>query len=222
MKFFEECVDTFDAMDKNAKEICDTVWNDVSFKVQDQKLTSSGIFDPLKRQQILTDLKQRPSFLVHVANKLISSGKKVKTFVEVGTAQGMQSIIFSKAFPESIVYTCDIKDDRDQTFVDSKNAIFVLGDAKALSEKMKDDGVEASLCWIDGSHDHYAVIDDFLSLYPRANSDTVWAFDDYDSRFGCFKDLNVLIRHFEEHVVLDLGLTASGNPNRIVLTRGFR
>jgi hypothetical protein len=222
MNFFEDCVNSFDSMDSRVKDICDSVWNDVSYKVQDQKLTSSGIFDPHKRQQILTDLKQRPSFLVHVALKASAAGQGMKTFVEVGTAQGLQSIIFAKALSDSLVYTCDIKDDRHSTFSENKNVRFVLGDAQQLSKKMKEDDAVADLCWIDGSHDHYAVVDDFLSLMPRSTKSTIWAFDDYDSRFGCFRDLNVLIKHFEEHVVLDLGLTASGNPNRIVVARGLQ
>lgn len=222
MSFFEDCVNDFESMDSSLKTTCDSVWDEVSLKVQDQKLTNSGIFDPHKRQQILTELKQRPSFLVHVANKAKTSGQKMDTFVEVGTAQGLQSIIFAKSFPNSSVYTCDIKDERDKNFEENKNIKFVLGDSLTLGKELRKDEKSVDLCWVDGSHDHYSVVDDFLSLLPRTHKSTIWAFDDYDSRFGCFRDLNVLIKHFEEHVVLDLGLTASGNPNRIIVARGFQ
>lgn len=222
MGFFESCVENFESMDESTKKICDSVWKDVSFSTQDQKLTSSGIFDPVKRQQILTDLQQRPSFLAHVAKKLAILGIQMKTFAEVGTAQGLQSLIFAKSFPDATVFTCDVKDVRDKNFHEITNARFVLGNSQVLSKEVKSNKKTIDFCWIDGAHDSHDVIDDFLSLLPQTEKHTVWAFDDYDSRFGCFRDLNVLIKHFEEHIILDLGLTASGNPNRIVLARGFQ
>jgi hypothetical protein len=219
MGFFEECVESFETMDPTIRKKCDDLWDSVSLNVQEQKLSSNGIFDVGRRNKILKELKQRPSFLVHVASKITHDG--LLNFAEVGTAQGLQSIMFADTFAKSQVYTCDIKDDRGQKFHEYQNIKFVLGDSLVLGKELKSSSVSLDFCWVDGSHDHYAVLDDFLSLLPSTHDDTVWAFDDYDTRFGCFRDLNVILKHFREHVVLDLGETASGNPNRIVLTRGF-
>ena len=222
MNFLEECVESFDKMDQTCRKSCDDLWDSISLKVQDQKLTASGILDPEKRSKILNDLKQRPAFLVHVAKKVVSLGHEMGTIAEVGTAQGLQSIVFSKAFPDAHVYTCDIKDDRDSSFSSYPNLKFVPGDSLALNKELRERGRRVDFCWVDGSHDNYAVLDDFLSLSTCAHRSTIWAFDDYDTRFGCFRDLNILLRHFEESIVLDLGLTASGNPNRIILARKLK
>lgn len=222
MNFFEECVSSFDSMREDLRSISETTWREISLSTQEKKLDDNRITDHQRRFQILKDLQQRPQFLVHLAQKLRDNGVRMKTFAEVGTAQGLQSITFARAFKDSNVYTCDIKDDRSPLFKDHPNIEFVSGESTALSKKIKSKGDTVDMFWIDGAHDSYSVIDDFLSLQPRSTKDTVWAFDDYDTRFGCFKDLNVLIRHFEEHIVLDLGQTASGNPNRIVVVRGFQ
>ena len=219
MKFLEDCVNTFESMDPEVRKTCVGLWESISLRVQEQKLSSSGINDPSKRSQILSDLSQRPAFLVHVAMKAAAAGCSMNTIAEVGTAQGLQSIVFAKSLPNVTVYTCDIKDDRDSSFSSYENLKFVTGDSLVLNKELKSQGKTVDFCWIDGSHDNYAVLDDFLSLVRCAHKDTIWAFDDYDTRFGCFRDLNVLLRHFEESIVLDLGLTASGNPNRIILAR---
>lgn len=220
--FLTNCVDTFESFDKETRKICDNLWNDISLSTQEKKLTTHGILDSDKRNKIIEDLKQRPSFLVHVAMKSREAGNDIRTIVEVGTAQGLQSIVFAKTMPGSFVYTCDVKDDRVDVFSTCNNVEFVLGNSRKLKEKIKEKSFEKlDFCWIDGSHDHYAVLEDFLSLLPHTHENTIWAFDDFDQRFGCFSDMNVLLRHFEEHVIVDMGLTASGNPNRIMLTRRF-
>lgn len=221
--FLTECVNTFDSLESSLRERCDSLWDEISLRTQESKLSAHGIMDAEKRNRILSDLKQRPSFLVHVALRARNEGFGIRNIAEVGTAQGLQSIVFAKTIPECQVYTCDIKDDRStHVFSTCENIDFVLGDALKLKEKIKESSERnVDFCWVDGSHDHYAVIDDFLSLLPCTHKDTIWAFDDFDQRFGCFRDLNVLLRHFKEHVVLDLGLTASGNPNRIMLARRF-
>lgn len=221
IEFFEECVKTFESMDSNAKSKCEETWNRISLNVQQKKLDENGIFNDEKRNQILTGLKTRPSFLVHVAMQSIAQGHDIKTIAEVGTAQGLQSIVFSETLKDAKIYTCDIKDDRDKNFSIHENIRFVSGDSTSLNTVIKEEKQKVDFCWIDGSHEHYAVLDDFLSLVSLSHSSTIWAFDDYDKRFGCFTDISVILRHFREKAVLDLGLTASGNPNRIVLTRGM-
>lgn len=219
-KLLQTSIGSFKYFDKSLSKLCTDTWDEISLHIQEKKLDSSMIFDLQTREKILNDLKVRPMLLVHIANVAKSFGLEIKNFAEVGTAQGMQSIIFSRCFPDSQVYTCDIKDDRDKNFSLNKNIEFVLGDSLALKKRIKDDA-KLDFCWIDGAHDHYSVVYDFMSLFSKSHKDTIWAFDDYDSRFGCYHDLNILAKHFKEVVVLDLGLTASGNPNKIMLAKGY-
>lgn len=222
MGLFESCVNTFESMDPLLKKDCLSLWKSISLATQEKKLTSNGILNADKREAILESLSQRPAFLIYVALKAINLGYKMETIAEVGTAQGLQSIIFASVLKNSRIFTCDIKDDRDSNFSNYKNLNFILGNSMSLKKELVKEQRKVDLFWIDGSHENYAVIDDFLSLQSCSHRDTIWAFDDYDSRFGCFMDLNVLIRHFEEAIVLDLGLTASGNPNRIILARRLK
>lgn len=215
----KNAINDFKNLDTSLLKVCNETWDEVSLNVQENKLTNSGILDPETRKKILDGLKVRPSLLVHIANYAKSLGLKIETFAEVGTAQGMQSIIFSRCFPDSKVYTCDIKDDRVTNFSENKNIEFILGDSISLKKSIKDFKID--FFWIDGAHDHYSVIYDFMSLFSKSHKDTIWAFDDYDSRFGCYHDLNILAKHFKEVMVLDLGLTASGNPNKIMIAKGY-
>jgi len=220
MSFLNDALSSFDRMDKEKRLLCAEVWNSVSDGVQRKKLTQNGISDPTERDRIIDQLKIRPALLVHVADCLMRDLGRISSFAEVGTAQGLQSILFAKAFPDASVFTCDVKDDRDESFKTQKNLWFVNGDSKQMSKVLSGKD-KIDFCWIDGAHDHYSVVNDFAALVLRTHSETVWAFDDYDKRFGCFYDINTLVQHFREHIVVELGLTASGNPNRIVLARGF-
>lgn len=220
MSFLQSAISSFDHMDSAKKALCADVWSEVSDKVQRNKLTQNGISDPLERDRIIDQLKTRPALLVHIADCLSKDIGRISGIAEVGTAQGLQSILFAKAFPDAQVYTCDVKDDRDSLFSSIDNLHFVNGDSKKMS-RLLSTKQKVDFCWIDGAHDHYSVVNDFAALVLRTHPSTVWAFDDYDKRFGCFYDISVLIQHFREHVIIDLGLTASGNPNRIVLARGF-
>lgn len=221
MSFFEKCANSFENMNKDHREACTSLWNRVSLSVQNQKLNNSMIFEEEKRNDIIQGLMKRPEMLVHVADVAISEGLSMRNFIEVGTAQGMQSIIFSHVFSDSRVFTCDIKDERDSLFGEYKNLEFFLGDSLKMSNALRDKlDHTVDFCWIDGSHDHYAVVEDFISILPRTHKNTIWAFDDYDKRFGCFHDLNLLSRHLDEKMVLEFGLTASGQPNRVLLAKG--
>lgn len=220
MNLLKNAISSFKSFNSEKQLICEQVWHEISDDVQRNKLTQNNIFDLNLREEIILQLRRRPSLLVHIADFAKKSGLEINTFVEVGTAQGLQSIMFAKTFPDSSVFTCDIKDDRDKTFSENLNINFVLGNSKKLCASLAENK-KIDFCWIDGAHDHYDVINDFISLFSKSNRDTIWAFDDYDKRFGCFHDINLLMSHFEEHVVVDLGLTASGNPNRIAIMRGF-
>lgn len=220
MSFLQSAISSFDQMDFSKRSLCTEVWLEVADKVQRNKLTQNGIGDPLERDRIIEQLKVRPALLVHIVDCLSKDIGAINGIAEVGTAQGLQSILFAKAFPGATVFTCDVKDDRDPLFSSVSNLHFVNGDSRQMS-KLLSEREKVDFCWIDGAHDHYSVVNDFAALVLRTHSKTVWAFDDYDKRFGCFYDISTLIQHFREHIIIDLGLTASGNPNRIVLARGF-
>jgi len=212
IKNFLENIDFKNIISKQVSEIFD----EVSLEIQKNKakLYMSSQKDS---HEIIEGLKVRPSLLVELANYF-----KCKNIAEVGTAQGLQSISFAKCVKESKVYTCDIIDDRKNLFHEFSNLFFVKGDSKEMYKKIKSQDSLIDLFWIDGAHDHYSVITDFLNLLKVSHKDTIWIFDDFDNRFGCFYDISTLINASEESVVIDLGKTASGNPNKIVVCKGLK
>ena len=77
------------------------------------------------------------------------------------------------------------------------------------------------LFWIDGAHDHYSVVHDIMMLAKCSSKNAIWVFDDFDKRFGCYNDIRCAIAAADDHIILNLGQTASGNPNVIVIARGI-
>ena len=216
----QNILDSFSDFESEEMQACHDVWSEVSMQVQVLKLDQNGITDEAKREFILKQLRVRPTFLTHAAKKVFSA-KGSCHFAEVGTAEGLQSIMIAKNVPGSQVFTCDIRDVRNKMFHDLDNIKFVAGNSKDLCETLKT-SPPLDFCWIDGSHDHYAVVDDFLSLFSSTNENTIWAFDDFDKRFGCYHDLNLLATHFSDVRVMDFGSTASGNPSCILLATGCK
>lgn len=212
---FHSVISRFDLFDKT---ISDSVWAEVSMPVQIEKLNSNGILETSSRQAILDQLKVRPALLAHFASEIYKTRGRCR-FLEVGTAEGLQSITIAKNVEASEVYTCDIRDVRHPSFHKLENMHFVLGNSKDLSSNING---TIDMCWIDGSHDHYAVINDFLSILHLTNEETVWIFDDFDKRFGCWHDINTLLRHFEKTYAVNFGKTASGNPSIISMGIGLK
>ena len=140
----------------------------------------------------------------------------------MGTAKGLQSLSFSKNKLIENIYTCDIVDYKSNLIDETNNIHFVKGDSSELSKKIIENNKVIDLFWIDGAHDHYSVITDFVNLLKVSHKNTIWVFDDFDNRFGCYYDISVLIKASKNHVVINLGKTASGNPNRIVICEGLK
>lgn len=220
MKTLEEAVTNYNNNNPYI-EICNDVFCQVSLEIQRNKCNQAGIFDAAKQAEIIKNLKTRPALLAYVADYLKDDSNKMENFVEVGTAQGLQSLCFSESFPDANVFTCDIVDHRSQRAKDNEKIKFFKSDSLTMCSNLKDD-VKFDFCWIDGGHQSYDVVHDFLSLSRKSHENTVWAFDDFDERFGCYSDILIISRQFEECVVLDLGLTASGNPNKILLAKRFK
>lgn len=208
-------IDSFSSF--NTKE-CHAIWGEVSEPVQIKKLDQAGIASPDLRNQILDQLKVRPALLSHIAKEIFSLRGRCN-FLEVGTAEGLQSITIAKTVVGSKVFTCDIRDVRHTSFHELTNASFTLGDSKKLASEVTDN---IDMCWIDGAHDHYSVVSDFLSVLSLTDKETIWIFDDFDKRFGCWYDISVILQNFEENCILELGSTASGNPSAIALGIGFK
>ena len=221
MKTLAQCISDFETMKHEMRDECYRAFNDVSLEVQTKKLNQSGILDETQRREILSNLNVRPALLVHIAEQMRSESNGMKVFAEVGTAQGLQSLCFARNFQSSKVYTCDIKDDRSIFTKDKENIKFILGNSQSMRDQIPDNE-KLDFCWIDGSHDSYAVIEDFISLFGKSHKDTIWAFDDFDTRFGCYNDIVLLAGHFRDSIALNLGLTASGSPNKILIAREFK
>lgn len=188
----------------------DSIYNDMCLDVQKTKMKNHNI--PQKAQSgIIEQLKVRPKIL-----SSISKYFGAKTAVEVGTAQGMQSVVFSE-ISGCKCYTCDLVDVRNAR---AKNDLvdFTLGNSLAMSNKIEE---SFDIAWIDGAHDHYSVVFDFVALRKKAHEKTAWVFDDFDQRFGCFHDISSIAAAAKENYVIDLGFTGSGQPNRIVVCLGL-
>lgn len=197
-----------------------STWDIFSRDVQENKLNQAGVTDSSVREEVINELKNRPSFLVHVAKSFFPFGHI--NFAEVGTAQGMQSGIFARHFFNSFVYTCDIQDVAHPSLHVTNNIEFIKGDSKVMCEKIQSDKRKIDFFWIDGSHDKNAVLQDVKNLLPVSHLDTIWAFDDFDVRFGCYAEIEMIALNSMEHVVVEIGRTASMNPNTIVIARGLK
>jgi hypothetical protein len=210
----KDAIDSFTSFQTN---LCHEIWKEVSMPIQIKKLDDNRITDPKLRKQILDQLKIRPSFLAHISEQVFFE-KGYCRFLEVGTAEGLQSITIAKTVCKSEVFTCDIRDVRHNSFDSLNNAKFFLGNSKNMTSYIDQ---KIDVCWIDGAHDHYSVIKDFLAILPHTDHETLWAFDDFDLRFGCYRDIEVISHNFLESYVINFGTTASGNPSNIAVMRGF-
>ncbi len=105
-------------------------------------------------------------------------------------------------------------------YAESDCTTFCLGDSKVLSKQLKEDNIKIDLFYIDGDHRRGAVLRDVLNLREHQSDKCVWIFDDYDTRFGCFQDINMLRQRNENFQIYRVGDAASGNPNHQVIICG--
>lgn len=189
------------------------IWESVNLQIQEEKLTQCGILDPVRRSEILASLMRRAYYLVCLAKEHDSVN-----IAEVGTAQGWQYYSFCEyaSTVGGLVFSCDIRDVRNsqnRLKYEEENSIghFSLGGATSMAEKAS----EIDFFYIDGSHDSGAVISDIISLLKcqRKDKKSIWVFDDFDTRFGCFKDIAQICIQSRMFKIMKVGVTASGNPN---------
>ena len=87
--------------------------------------------------------------------------------------------------------------------------------AKAIGDEKID------VFYVDGSHDQYAVFQDVLALKETQSEKCIWIFDDFDDRFGAAVDMASLMKiPGLDNAVFDMGVTASGQPNHLLLLMG--
>ncbi len=192
------------------------LWDDINDPIQNNKLTNSNILDGEQRHKILNALKKRAYYLTRIAEVF-----DVKKIVEVGTAEGWQFFSFGEYATNhnGKVFSCDPRDVRNKKYVEEyKDVCFYhQNDSKYLSglEEVQD----IDMFYIDGLHDENTVINDLLNLIKTQNkaNPPVWIFDDFDVRFGCYKDISKIINASNGFKVWDVGLTASGQPSHQVM-----
>jgi hypothetical protein len=146
----------------------------------------------------------RPKVLSLLAQK---SG--MKTFCEVGTARGLQSIFWGRYLVKSrqddgLVFTCDIDDHetpRYRTPIDGETIFsrrelwqqssfasvvnFVCGDSRKLAAHLDVamDGRKIEMAYIDAVHDEENVLSDFNHIRRHLATHPILIFDDCDPRF---------------------------------------
>jgi predicted O-methyltransferase YrrM len=207
-------------LDDETSILCDELWNLISLNTQREKLKNFQLQQ--HEDEIFKMLQTRPKLLVYLAKQLVN--KDDITFCEIGTAQGMQSLIFANCFPKSTVYTCDVVDHRHFDFTQIQkyeNIKFILGESNILSKVLVKDNKLIDFIWVDGAHDQYSVVKDMIRLIKNTTDETIWVFDDFDTRFGCYKDLEMISELFREKCTVSLGYTASGQPNTIMIAKGL-
>ena len=194
------------------------IWSDVSRPTQVKKAKKHRLTED-QTQECFEQLCRRPHYLASLAEYVGAIN-----IVEVGTAQGLQTFSFAEYVRKQKrgkVWTCDILDVRNKEYIEQykEEVHFCLGTSKELGNFLKEGGIEVGLFYIDGAHGYGDVIKDIFNLREVQSENAVWVFDDYDERFGCFKDISKLIENKEEKKIYRVGNTASGNPNHQVMVR---
>ena len=197
------------------------IWDDINLPIQTQK----GRNHNLKKEQLdecLEGLHKRAYYLVSIADFI-----GAKNILEVGTAQGWQHFSFAKYVSENggHVWSCDIIDKRNEEYAKKyqEQTTFCLGTSKNLASQinLKEHAPQGiDLFYIDGSHEAKAVLTDISNLRHLQSENCAWIFDDFDLRFGCFREIQMLRKINSRYKIYRVGDAASGNPNHQVVVFG--
>tara|TARA_R110000851_G_scaffold2600_4_gene10576 strand:+ start:4642 stop:5886 length:1245 start_codon:yes stop_codon:yes gene_type:complete len=207
-----------DVTDLSVPDEYQKIWNDINLPIQTNKGRTHNI-QGKELDECLNKLSKRAYYLVSIAEHF-----GAKNIVEVGTAQGWQFYSFAHYAQKNggKVYSCDIKDVRNEQYKSKylDSAVFSLGDSKSLANKLKEANTKIDMFYIDGSHQAKAILMDILNLRDYQSENCVWVFDDYDVRFGCYKEIGMLQQLNNNFKVYRVGDAASGNPNHQVMIAG--
>lgn len=197
-------------------DVYNNLWKNINLPIQTKKLDNSNITDESKRKNILESLSKRAYYLTRFAEEY-----GCKNILEVGTAEGWQFFSFGEyaKSKEGIVISCDPRDVRSKKHIEvyEGTCYYFQDTSKFLGNSNQ--VPEIDLFYIDGLHDEGTVINDVVNLVSKQNKTTtpVWIFDDFDTRFGCFKDIAQIISNSNGFKMWNVGLTASGYPSHQVM-----
>ena len=182
------------------------LWENINLPIQTKKLDNSKILEEDKRKSILSGLKKRAYFLTRIAEAYDS-----KNILEIGTAEGWQFFSFGEYVKQKngIVVSCDPRDVRNKKYIDEYEGIcyYFQDTSKFLGSSNQVNDID--FFYIDGLHDEGTVITDLTNLINKQSNNPVWVFDDFDTRFGCFKDIASIISVSNGFKIWNIGLTAS-------------
>ena len=197
------------------------IWKDISYEVQRDKAARNGL-SQIELVECLVGLQKRPYYLVHLAKQF-----GVKNIAEVGTAQGLQFYSFAKYIQDTAqdghVWSCDIKEWRDNEAYKqlyASETTFCFGTSATLGAQIASQNVEIDLFYVDADHRRGAVLQDVENLRHLQTDKTLWVFDDFDLRFGCYHDIMELCKRNQRFKIYRVGDAASGNPNHQVVIFG--
>lgn len=219
MTTFKGCIkDVEDISEVVPTDEYSTIWHDISYEVQKRKAINHKLSES-ETQQCFKELKRRPYYLCSIAERF-----GVKNIAEVGTAEGLQFYSFANLLKETggHIWSCDIKDVRNKEYAlkFENQTTFCLGNSELLKENIQNSGTTIDMFYIDGSHDYGDVIRDVFHLKGVQSENPIWVFDDFDNRFGCYRDIKKLIEGRQDLKIYRVGNAASGNPNHQVIIRG--
>ena len=193
------------------------MWKNISYDVQVEKARRHGLTEK-EKINCLDELVKRPYHLTNIAKNF-----GVKNIAEVGTAEGLQFYSFAK-YASTVgghVWSCDIRDVRNTKYVKEYEDIttFCPGTSADLASSIPEE-VKIDMFFIDADHQKGAVMRDVASLRRHQHDNTVWIFDDFDLRFGCYHDIMSLCKMNKRFKIYRVGDAASGNPNHQVIIFG--
>ncbi len=210
----------FDLEKLNVPESYMNIWKDVNLKTQIHKATTHGLTKE-QAEKCFSQLSLRPYYLASIAKD-----NGCKTFVEIGTAKGLQSFSFAEYIRDSNidghVWTCDINDVRNKEYESryEEYVTFCLGDRSKLATVLKEQNAKIDMFYIDGAHGRGDVIRDVYHMKKFQSENPIWVFDDFDKRFGCYNDILSIMKISKNFRVYYVGQTASGNSNHQVIIYG--
>jgi len=197
------------------------LWYNLNYHIQRDKASRHGLSQH-QMVECMIGLQKRPYYLVHLAQQF-----GVKNMVEVGTARGLQFYSFAKYIKDSgndgHVWSCDIKDYRENEeykHAYDNETTFHLGTSETLAAELSSQDLQIDLFYIDADHRAGAVLQDVQNLKHLQTDQTLWVFDDFDLRFGCYQDIMELCKRNQRFKIYRVGSTASGNPNHQVIIFG--
>ena len=194
------------------------IWDEVNLPTQIDKARRNGVSE-IDAKKIFKSLSKRGYYLATVAKYF-----NCKNIAEVGTAKGYQLYSFGEYCKnnEGHVFSCDIRNQKNEEYMNKYRdyCTFIKGNSKNLASYLVEQNVKIDLFYIDGAHHAGSVLKDVAKLASLQSESPVWVFDDYDKRFGCYKDISSILKKDLPHHVYFTGNTASGLPNHQVIIHG--